>query len=109
MDHFGNTDIGKKRTTNQDSFCIHKLGERSLLLAVFDGMGGHAGGETASSMAREQFSRVVCDKLSSKLNEKSGVVDATKTQIFNILCKAAEVANSSIFVAAQSDLELLVM
>lgn len=42
------TDPGLKRETNQDSFLIDKnLG----LFIVADGMGGHKGGEVASSMA----------------------------------------------------------
>ena len=109
MDFFGNTDIGKKRQTNQDSYCVHKLGENAILLAVFDGMGGHAGGETASSLAREQFSQIVCDTFISKVNSETGLVDATRTQIYNILSKGAQLANTAIFDTAKQAPELLGM
>ena len=52
------TDIGKKRSQNQDSMAaIPELG----LFMVADGMGGHRGGETASAIATEVIPKSVAE------------------------------------------------
>ncbi len=55
------TDVGMKREHNEDSFLVNEdLG----LYVVCDGMGGHAGGETASRLAVQTIER---ELLSAKL------------------------------------------
>lgn len=58
------TDIGNRRTTNEDSLCVtyNVLGHTMLLIA--DGMGGHNAGEVASKIA--------CDTLKEKFQEYDG-------------------------------------
>ncbi|HET6278576.1 MAG TPA: protein phosphatase 2C domain-containing protein, partial [Candidatus Polarisedimenticolia bacterium] len=53
----GRTDVGKKRTSNEDSFVI--LPDQGLFV-VADGMGGHAAGEVASKIAVDSINEFVC-------------------------------------------------
>ncbi len=47
---YGRTDVGLKRSGNQDSIVLN---DKIKLYAVADGMGGHKGGEIASAIAVE--------------------------------------------------------
>lgn len=51
MDYYYLTDPGRIRPHNEDSVVIVKNQSEEYLLAVADGMGGHKGGEIASSIA----------------------------------------------------------
>ena len=49
------TDIGIKRTVNQDSHITKKYSKKTTLCVVCDGMGGAKGGEEASKIASKAF------------------------------------------------------
>lgn len=84
IDAAGLTDVGRKRDVNQDQFLIADLsksmhvdqtsidiadastmfgGSQGKLLLVADGMGGHAGGETASAVAISSIATYVLNSL----------------------------------------------
>jgi protein phosphatase len=85
MDCFGLTDVGRRRTSNQDHYLIADLnkslcvkstslnlddetrlygGSQGKLLLVADGMGGEAEGERASTIAVDQLATYVLNSLS---------------------------------------------
>ena len=65
IEAFGPTDVGRVRNVNQDSLLVDL--DRQLFL-VADGMGGHAGGEIASSLCIKSITDYL-DKQSTALTD----------------------------------------
>ena len=100
---YGQTDAGLVRPSNEDAFVVADLtggsvldgqrialfevGQRGVLLAVSDGMGGHAAGEVASALVVESLRR-------SMVNHAGGPRDA-------LLEKAVLQANRDVWEAAR--------
>lgn len=83
------TDIGMKRSTNQDSFSYGQLENGAVIWAVVcDGMGGMAAGNVASSAAVE----VVSGSLENNLSPKSSA-----SFVRNLLKSSIESANAKIY------------
>ncbi len=61
MRAYAKTDMGQKRTTNQDFvYCsIDAVGQLPNLFIVADGMGGHRAGDLASHFTVERFIKAV--------------------------------------------------
>ena len=67
MKYYGISDKGIVRKENQDCFSFDEIkSSESLLVAVCDGMGGHAAGSLASSLADDAFRKYVCSRLADK-------------------------------------------
>jgi len=72
MDYAYLTDPGKVREHNEDSVIIVKNHNNEYLLAVADGMGGHRGGEIASSIAISHIGKSFRDL--GKLGKKEDAI-----------------------------------
>ncbi|MFG1487122.1 Stp1/IreP family PP2C-type Ser/Thr phosphatase [Halobacteriovorax sp. RZ-1] len=69
----GVSDIGRKRETNQDSIYV---GNSSKLYVVADGMGGHSGGELASTMAIKYVAEKVKELKASSTDTSTVLKDS---------------------------------
>lgn len=59
----GRTDIGMKRSTNQDSICLYP---QKAAFVLADGMGGHSGGDIASGICKDLFPKFIDQSLEAK-------------------------------------------
>src|SRR5712691_6159480 len=87
------TDPGLEREENEDAVVVwrNKAGLDTLLV-VCDGMGGHAAGQTASSIASKTITRVLAED-----GDEGPDVDRLK--------RACKQANSAVFEAAEENPE----
>ena len=67
----GKTDVGKKRTANEDRFFVAKLSEDTAYAVVCDGMGGEKGGHIASSCAVERIRKAMENGYQEDFGENS--------------------------------------
>ena len=97
------TDVGMKREHNEDSFLVNEdLG----LYVVCDGMGGHAGGETASRLAVQTIER---ELLSAKLRAEdpfASTAPLENTPLASALREAVEGACAAVFRTSRANPEL---
>ncbi|MBQ7836768.1 MAG: Stp1/IreP family PP2C-type Ser/Thr phosphatase [Clostridia bacterium] len=101
----GKTDVGMKRTVNQDSFKITEFNSTTVLAVVCDGMGGAAGGGVAGTLAAETFTEYVKDH-SKDICKKKTLTRLDEGRIRSILKAAAEQANQAVYNKATEDLSL---
>ncbi|MFC2167939.1 Stp1/IreP family PP2C-type Ser/Thr phosphatase [Acidobacteriota bacterium] len=101
IDVFGQTDIGKKRENNEDSYLclsVQNNQQPKFLISVADGMGGHTGGEIASAIAVETIRK-------NALSQFSGG-KTTEADFPIILENCVQSANHEVFNQASQNKEL---
>ena len=91
------TDVGVVRNDNQDSVFTHMFTDDCGLFIVADGMGGHLGGKTASSMAIDIISHSITDRF--KMN-------FTPAEINHLMIEAVVKANTEIYRKSIEDTNL---
>ncbi|HLD45141.1 MAG TPA: protein phosphatase 2C domain-containing protein, partial [bacterium] len=103
IEAYGLSDVGKKRTRNEDSFLVRSdLG----LYVVADGMGGHSGGEYASRLAVATIEEVISSMNTDPEATVISGVNSEETEFGDRLRYAIEVAGQKIFDQALYDPDL---
>lgn len=100
---WGSTDVGMKRDHNEDSYLIREdLG----LCVVADGMGGHAGGEMASSIAVKTIEDGVMEGKAILETGSSFDGPVEKNPVARLISDCVRKACSNIYKKAQERREL---
>jgi len=93
------TDIGKERTSNEDSVASLIMNSQSFrkefsygILVVADGMGGHQMGEVASEIAAKTFIEAVTENIFHFTSSNNGLI-----KFDEVLKKAVESANKKVW------------
>lgn len=88
------SDIGLKRSTNQDAFIAGEFENGAVFAVVCDGMGGANAGNVASECAAKIIADYIVKSYSSKMNG---------TSVENLLRAAVDSANTEVFELSKSD------
>ena len=98
IDIAGQTDIGRRKKANEDTFGIFREDEPNLalfkqgtLVCVADGLGGHMGGEIASKLAVS----ILRDSLKEELPKENG--EAHDESVLDLMKRYVTLANASVY------------
>lgn len=96
MKYVSKTDVGKKRSNNEDSIFSNIYDKDVSLFIVADGLGGYASGEVASSMLVEKISNYIEDNLEL-------IKNYSEQKIKNVIHVALMLANNEIYRLEKTD------
>jgi protein phosphatase len=99
----GLTDVGQRREQNQDALLVD---EQLGLFIVADGMGGHAGGGTASRLAVDSIRETILSAREEEPTMFGSGAEGEENPLPDLLGHAVEQACAAIFEAAQDDPDL---
>ncbi|MDO4282456.1 MAG: Stp1/IreP family PP2C-type Ser/Thr phosphatase [Clostridia bacterium] len=99
MDFIAKTDVGKKRSNNEDAFFTKIYNENIALFIVADGLGGYESGEVASSLLIKVFTEYFENSIQ---NIDASITDA---KVKTILTKALLAANEKIYRLEKTDVK----
>mgnify|MGYP001026201579 FL=1 len=84
MEFVAKTDVGLRRSNNEDSYFAKKYSDEISLYVVADGLGGYEGGEIASRLLTIKMSRYFEEHLNDDLKDESIVSDILLTALDKI-------------------------
>lgn len=96
MKFVSKTDVGKKRTNNEDSIFAKIYNKDVALYMVADGLGGYESGEVASSILVDKISNYIEDNLEL-------IVNYSDQKIKNVIHVALVLANNEIYRLEKTD------
>ena len=95
MEFVAKTDVGLRRSNNEDSYFAKKYSDEVSLYIVADGLGGYEGGEIASRLLTIKMSRYFEEHLNDDLKDESIVSDILLTALDKINSEIYKMEKSS--------------
>ena len=94
------TDVGLKRTNNEDNYAIV---QSAGLYVLADGMGGHASGQVASTMCVSHIAQYICETARQPGFKLSFPIKPNLSYEANLLANAIMYANERVFIQSCKD------